>query len=87
MGKRKARAVQERPIEGGMEGALEGALEGDGEGSYVEITRKGFFKQPPRPYGTKTAKAKATLLTKRECTLQAQVYATEKMAIANLKKA
>ena len=35
----------------------------------------------------KTAKAKATLLTKRECTLEAQVRATEKMAIANLKKA
>ena len=101
MEKRKAKAVQEQAGEGTMEGALEGdgegamegVLEGDGKGaregdddaSDVEIVREGFFKQPPRSQGTKTTKAEATLLAKRECTLEAQVRATEKMAIANLK--
>ena len=83
--KRKARVVQKRVGKGAMEGVLEGdgksTKEVDGDTFDVEIVREGFFKRPPRPQGTKITKAKATLLAKRECTLQAQVRAMEKMAI------
>ena len=56
-------------MEGAVEGDGDGAREDYGEGSGAKITREGFFKRPPRPHGTKTAKAEATLQAKRECTL------------------